>query len=457
MISSVDPVGITGNDYNVYLQKQLSAKTPSGEVCCCGKNATFVPPKTPFVEDPGNDSFNLIEDIPDETINNYLETLGIAPSGSKAEDFINITEELIMQSYTGEDDFCASKTAPLQANITYIDVIGGKLSEKLPEISPEKSYVYVIDGFNKTFDFDSDGIFDISHGELVSGLIHDINPELEIIAFDVADSYLPNAQISLGEINSALDSISNVIRDGDYLNISLGSFFEVSEYTQTQLDYLTNIDSVTTKIENIALSGANVAISSGNAGAKYGNTFSLAQNAVVVGALTTDGNKTSYSSTYGVDAWAQGDYLLNTIKDTNNNILGYDLTGNGDVDLSKSLFSGTILPELEFLLQGTSFAAPTWIANASLGLLSPTTPPPATATARLANNIPLSTVSVQYDIPEEPTELTEENLKIYQEERYEFFRFQATRSMAWSAIRRLEELRQELYSDDEYEYKSLNL
>ncbi len=333
MLSSVEPVGVYNQSYYNSIQKVRSGKKPDSNV-----NANISTGEQTYTEEELAALVYLLE-----------------KAGTTAEGYSQLFD------------------------LTYIDVIDTELSEAIPELDDNKNYAFVIDGFNNTMDFNFDGVGDISHGDIVAGFIRDINPYVEIIALDVSESHLPDAGISSTELDAALDAVAGVVRNGDFVNLSLAGYLPNGVFTDEELQDFASTYSTTVKIENLIAQGeqrrtdfsdygVNVAIAAGNNGPDYLNAIALAQNAVTVGALDIAGEQTDYSCTYGVDAWKQGDYNINFYTDDELNILGYDLLGDGDIEMETGIEPGEGEDSFDWLafIQGTSFAAPTWVGDESL-------------------------------------------------------------------------------------------
>ncbi len=99
-------------------------------------------------------------------------------------------------------------------------------------------------------------------------------------------------------------------------------------------DFIKTIVEMVQRVERLNRMGIVTVISAGNRGKDAINVYSLARNAVVVGALNENGNKANFSSENSlVTHWRQGVYPVKRTKD------GIDITGDGKADFSSDVLN----------------------------------------------------------------------------------------------------------------------
>ncbi len=120
--------------------------------------------------------------------------------------------------------------------------------------------------------------------------------------------------------------------------------------------------------EEIIAAGVDVAAAGGNEGSERGNVLTLVPGLTVVGALTADGDRAPYSSAL-VTQWSQGDFPLRPGR------AGWSLLGDDVPDFPMGpetrltsqpvavFWNTNTNPRLDDAVQGTSFAAPSWVAE----------------------------------------------------------------------------------------------
>jgi len=254
---------------------------------------------------------------------------------------------------------------------------------------PKVLRIAIIDGFtNKCLDFDNDGIYDISHGNMISSFIETGLPHAEIVKFDLEN---PDDPIFLWrsvpgyQLETVLTRIITDINNGikyDAINVSISNselyvfakkgkknrtFFKNQKQKPTLiditpenlllrrnlilsgLDYHTN--SCISLIENIIGMGCSVYIAAGNGGNETFNLLNLSVGAINVGALNEDGTKSDIScDNILINRWEQSIFPISKTED------GINFTGDGTTDIFDSCLSAEGENLIKKLIGGTSVA-----------------------------------------------------------------------------------------------------
>jgi hypothetical protein len=96
-------------------------------------------------------------------------------------------------------------------------------------------------------------------------------------------------------------------------------------------------------MEAVSRRGVPIYVAAGNEGPNHLNLYSLAQGAISVGAVNARGERTVYtaddSTNPFVTRYAQGDFNIRAIRQ-NGQVSGYDINGDGRVDVPAHLVSG---------------------------------------------------------------------------------------------------------------------
>lgn len=123
-------------------------------------------------------------------------------------------------------------------------------------------------------------------------------------------------------------------------------------------------------LEDIIEYGAKVYTISGNGGPRMVNTYSFAHGVVTVGAVERELQHYIADNVF-VDLHERAAYQAERVDSVNGQPLGYDVTGDGCVDIGLELLSTQMrdqLPKRAWkVLKGSSFAAPVALRKALLG------------------------------------------------------------------------------------------
>lgn len=237
---------------------------------------------------------------------------------------------------------------------------------------PFRTYV-VEDGFEvKEIDVDGDGKNDLSHGEFICRLIKSLNPNATVIPFKFGHN-LTDEQF-YRRYDGLVKFLKKMKPDGinrsigmpiSYVNVNFFSSIDLNKgnfkdnlevvkvKTKKNNDPASNfIKFITSKLEEITKSGLKLYNSGGNKGDDYFNAECLAEGVQVVGSTDAQKNLLQCSADTGTMKFAQGIYDISEVKDDQGNVLGYDITGNGKVDIkaeevsSKGKYVNPLIKEL---------------------------------------------------------------------------------------------------------------
>jgi len=285
----------------------------------------------------------------------------------------------------------------------------------------------VIDNFKSDIDVNKDGIADISHGEIVLGIVKEIYPEAQVLQYKT-ESIFNGDKSSISEVNNSINEILKLINSGvkiDAVNISLASNFDIKtlgyiidedlkadnlsaknviileklkEKTQNSLSVLLlaikileskdkindenfknpflapfialqqallikNSVGTIENIEKLTNKGVSVYLSGGNTGSESFNLLSLAKNSITVGA--TEDPEKRIKSDYSVNNNLVDKWNYGTID------VFCEFNGNklNRYDVAKLNTLSNISQETESVkyytltTKGTSFAAPRTLAE----------------------------------------------------------------------------------------------
>ncbi|MGD9581616.1 MAG: hypothetical protein AB7V50_09605 [Vampirovibrionia bacterium] len=241
-----------------------------------------------------------------------------------------------------------------------------------------ESYNYlVLDDFNSIdIDIDGDDIADLSHGESIKRLITALNPEANVICLKAKDMTI-DGKFNIKELKNKLTVVLNQldILNLKGINLSIASNYETSttniegkkiskhnfnhykkliadrfigltEEIKTNQFYISAQDKLFIDtveifkiIEKITSKNIPVYVAAGNNGINKYNMFSLAQNCKTVSSTDANGIKSFYSSNIAATDKARGVYGITPVEE-NGTIIGYDLIGNGKVDIKAEEVSG---------------------------------------------------------------------------------------------------------------------
>lgn len=247
---------------------------------------------------------------------------------------------------------------------------------------------HVLQDSQGSVDIDKDGIPDISHGALVAmvymrrkpssrvTLLHSEAPASSMVSGDsirtgcetrvrsfekVADALRQGQKVdgvnfSIATANTTLADLAEVTG----LPLSPRNAHRYREAIRERLFHLADqvkagaplndkahrfgcYAQVIRSMEALGRWGVPVHVAAGNEGPGHLNLYSLAKNAVTVGATNAKGEKTAYTADSShnpfVTEFAQGDFNVRPIQ-RNGKVVGYDVTGSGKVDIPAHMVSG---------------------------------------------------------------------------------------------------------------------
>ncbi len=122
-------------------------------------------------------------------------------------------------------------------------------------------------------------------------------------------------------------------------------------------------DEIIDKLETLNSLGVSVFTIAGNGGHRMVNTFSFAEGITTVGAKEPELSHFVANNAF-VDTYAQAAYHIKRIDNENGQVLGYDIDGDGCIDIPIERLSGYRQPNQELPestwqpIKGSSFAAP---------------------------------------------------------------------------------------------------
>lgn len=254
----------------------------------------------------------------------------------------------------------------------------------------QTTYNYlVMDNFDTiTIDIDGDDIADLSHGESIKRLITALNPKANVIPLKLKkitpEGFFDSEELKV-KLSVVLKQLQKINLTGINLSISsdclvkdlsinrknitksnfnkykeqiseqfknLASFIQSKKpaITPDEKNTLHSIETFNT-IEQITKEGIPVYIAAGNRGVNKYNLFSLANNCKTVSSTDANGVKSFFSSDVNTTDKARGVYgITPVLKD--GAIIGYDLIGNGKVDVKAEEVSGKgkVKPKVDYFI-----------------------------------------------------------------------------------------------------------
>lgn len=256
-------------------------------------------------------------------------------------------------------------------------------------------YAVVDDFKNKSVDVDGDGVSDISHGEYITSLMKAENPNIQVDSYDVSDDHndskLASAydQIALNNYAAVNMSLSKpysaeVFNNDGIKDVNQSNFAnKKDEIYNTYKNGIPELNNVFSSMEKVTANGTPIYVAAGNDGSDTYNLFSTVPGVTSVGAsvsadddvnlqtsnyqiapkgITAEGNQIlGYSAmNSAISIYGKGSFKSEAVEDKNGNVLGYDINGDGKVDISNDKVSsgGTAKPKNNYIF-GTSFASPT--------------------------------------------------------------------------------------------------
>lgn len=256
-------------------------------------------------------------------------------------------------------------------------------------------YAVVDDFKTKDVDIDGDGTADMSHGDYITTLMKAQNPNIQIDSYDVSNDVDGSKKIS------AYDQIA--INNYAAVNMSISKPYSadvfnkdgVKDVNQSNFDDRKNeiyntykngdpeYNKLFNSMEKVTANGTPIFVSAGNEGSDTYNLYSTVPGVTSVGAsassedavnlqssnyrigpkgMTQEGDQIlGYSAmNSGVDLYGKGSFKSEAVEDKNGNVMGYDINGDGKVDIANDKVSGggKFKPQNHYIF-GTSFASPT--------------------------------------------------------------------------------------------------
>ena len=244
------------------------------------------------------------------------------------------------------------------------------------------------DNSDSDIDLDGDGKGDMAHGNVVASMLKATFQNSDVYTFDITKNSAGSTNDRLvASLQSILDEIKSGSCKYDALNLSLSSRItysdlskalgktitkdNVSKYASEIRNWLVNQGSkngysttakVVQLLEQIEAAGCDIYVAAANVNDGSDdelNLYTIATSTTSVGALNKSGSKASFSFNNSlIDKWALGEIEVKKVKDSNGNFAGYDINGDGKVDIGKSYTSGGSGLSTNAYLKGTSFASP---------------------------------------------------------------------------------------------------
>ena len=270
----------------------------------------------------------------------------------------------------------------VQAEDRFVEQVGKK--------SP-KTVVVADDFVNPEISIDWDFVGDVSHGEVVSTLLENGLPKVNILKRNLYQDGDSLDKLTVAtNLNNLLDTIKQDIQFGKKIaavNLSLGFAvpYQVlsaearlgDEITPEEVVYMApyikenlykklgkgfiiqsipmeKIVTAIKKMDELSKMGVKFYIAAGNSSNDTFSLLTLVDGAVVVGALNDKGKKADYSCDASVvNRWESGEIKPYITDD------GYDLTGDSITDFPKTRTTSWLDFYLPYMnIKGTSFAAP---------------------------------------------------------------------------------------------------
>lgn len=314
-------------------------------------------------------------------------------------------DNITKTSYDGNFFTNSSITSNKNSEEYSFDFFPQKLTQNTLNTTPEKinkkqPKILVVDDFkNKKFDIDKNNIYDTSHGDLIVSILKSKIPSAQIYKVEVNNpKYIKEIQKVLKEnkidaVNLSIGASIDIQAIKDNTNIKDLNKYSIDKHKQEILD---DLDSIGTKypeeykklseiptierndskefIKMFSDKNIPLYVASGNDGERYCNEFILYKGTIAVGALDKNGKKAKYSANNTViKKWSNGDATPVAIYNKNKEVIGYDITQDGKVDIKKEDIknNGRKIGVLDRLINlfnnkdifGTSFATPNAIAT----------------------------------------------------------------------------------------------
>jgi hypothetical protein len=182
------------------------------------------------------------------------------------------------------------------------------------------------------------------HGDVVRLIAS--HPQITFIHYPIQDGHAPMEEI--------LSNINNILARYDRQPI---------DAVILSWESSTLISAFILALESLVSKGIQVFTISGNGGRGMVNTFSFAEGVTTVGAKEKELGHFIANNPF-VDTYARAAYEVSRVDDNEGNPTGYDLNGDGCVDIPLDRLTGYLEPSHDYpkkfwrLLTGSSFAAP---------------------------------------------------------------------------------------------------
>ena len=229
----------------------------------------------------------------------------------------------------------------------------GTIPPSLVSANHENTFLF-IDDETKNTDIDGDKIPDISHSDCIAAYLRQNNPEIKLkfLAFNPANE-IPDIVKHLENI-----AYSEDINKYKLLNLSYGietkykdmfgveKIDNVSNWYNEVYDICKNdpfyksAHKLLKYLKKIIDQNVKVYTASGNAGKEFFNIFNAIPGINSVGATDDKGNKASWSCEDNNTKWAQGVFGVVPINVIDGKAEGYDITGDGKIDVMAEETSG---------------------------------------------------------------------------------------------------------------------
>lgn len=228
----------------------------------------------------------------------------------------------------------------------------------------------IVDLFDKkTVDIDGDKIKDLSHGELIQSIVEAQNAKTITFKIDEIDDKMSD----LKSITTQFKELARQIREKEiqvdavnlsyYCNTDLPTLnqFSSSQITTKNIHkrkhkkeiiealpysantYFKDTYNIIKAIEEVTAQGIPVYVCAGNHGSGHFNLLTLAKGSISVGNMDKTGDKRGFTADNSlVKRWAQGVFNISPVKDKNNTLLGYDITGTGKAEVPAHKTSGGV-------------------------------------------------------------------------------------------------------------------
>ncbi|MGD9580584.1 MAG: hypothetical protein AB7V50_04370 [Vampirovibrionia bacterium] len=228
----------------------------------------------------------------------------------------------------------------------------------------------VVDIFDKKIvDVDGDNVDDLSHGDFIKSLIKAHNANVVDVHIDnengkrgdlvfIAEKFRELAeQIRTKKLkvdavnfsyfcNAKISSMSALIDSRvTKKNLSKGKIQKqiLEALPHSAYKYYKETSDLIKAIEEVTAQGVPVYVCGGHHGSSCFNMLTLGKGIIGVGSVDVNGVKRAFTGDNSlIKRWAQGVFNVAPVKDKNNNVLGYDVTGTGKVEIPVNKTSGGI-------------------------------------------------------------------------------------------------------------------